>query len=670
MLKNFSIKQLFGALAFSLVILIGANVYLVKTEVSEVHHAMDSKDNEILAHLFRFLELEKDVIQVQQWLTDISATRAKPGFDDGLDEAKTYFDRGNVLLDELIKAHAEYQEAEMVKGLKEYKENFASFYEIGIKMANAYIKGGPDAGNKMMEKLDPFAEKLQKDLKIWIDEHQADSVEASLEVSKVIDSVIKTSIISSFIILLVTLILLFMISKYITSEINSVTSGLGEFFKFLNRENSDINLLPNTKNEFNHLIVSLNESQTKIQKDLQQDLGVMGEILSFSDSLSAGKFDARIYLKSQNPRINYFVDALNNLGDVVEKNAKNIVTVMEEFAHHNYTGKVPVDGLEASLLQLANSVNTVGDATSAMLVQNNNDGNSLQDASHTLLDNVSTLNNNSNSAAAQLEETAAALEEITANITGNTENVVKMSNYASELTQVAKNGQHLATQTTTSMDEIDTQVRSIAEAISVIDQIAFQTNILSLNAAVEAATAGEAGKGFAVVAQEVRNLASRSAEAANEIKAIVETATKKTGEGKSISDTMISGYTQLSDNITKTIDIIKQVENASKEQSTAMEQINDAVTSLDQQTQQNAQIASETNDIAQQTNTISEDILSAVAAKSFLGKGKSVEKVVKKVAPKVAKSTQSKKVTAPKKAVASAKPIVAKVDSDDEWESF
>ena len=255
-----------------------------------------------------------------------------------------------------------------------------------------------------------------------------------------------------------------------------------------------------------------------------------------------------------------------------------------------------------------------------MLVHSNNDGNSLQSVSQTLLSNVSTLNSNSNSAASQLEETAAALEEITANITGNTENVVKMANYAGELTSVAEQGQSLATQTTQSMDEIDTQVKSIAEAITVIDQIAFQTNILSLNAAVEAATAGEAGKGFAVVAQEVRNLASRSADAANEIKALVENATLKTAAGKKISESMISGYTTLSEDINKTISVISQVKGASSEQRVAIEQINDAVTQLDQQTQQNAQIATQTNDVAKQTDAIAKQIVVSVNSKEFVGK--------------------------------------------------
>ena len=195
-----------------------------------------------------------------------------------------------------------------------------------------------------------------------------------------------------------------------------------------------------------------------------------------------------------------------------------------------------------------------------------------------------------------------------------------MSKLSSSVTSSAKDGEILANQTTLAMDEINTQVNLVNEAISVIDQIAFQTNILSLNAAVEAATAGEAGKGFAVVAQEVRNLASRSAEAAKDIKNIVEDATKKANEGKDIANEMIEGYKGLNDSISQTINLISDVEMSSKEQLLGIEQINDAVNQLDQQTQQNAMIASQTNDIALSADEIAKLVVSDANAKEFIGK--------------------------------------------------
>jgi methyl-accepting chemotaxis protein len=184
-----------------------------------------------------------------------------------------------------------------------------------------------------------------------------------------------------------------------------------------------------------------------------------------------------------------------------------------------------------------------------------------------------------------------------------------MSHYASSVTSSVADGKELANQTTIAMDEINKEVASINEAITVIDQIAFQTNILSLNAAVEAATAGEAGKGFAVVAQEVRNLASRSAEAANEIKTLVENATTKANNGKVIADKMIDGYSVLNENITKTIDLISDVSTASKEQKQGIQQINDAVTQLDHTAQENASSASDISGLADGIQTLSNRLI-------------------------------------------------------------
>ncbi len=401
-----------------------------------------------------------------------------------------------------------------------------------------------------------------------------------------------------------------LISNNIVNSLERFKNGFLSFFAYLNREQSSVKTLDDSaKDEFGEMSKIVNTNILKTQKGIEEDRAIIDETISVLGEFEQGAMQKRITLNVSNESLMQLKSVLNNMGDILESNINNILKVLEEYASYNYTNSVNATGLKEHLLRLANSVNYLGSSTTNMLIENKSSGLTLQNSSQILLENVDKLNLSSNEAAASLEETAAALEEITSNIRNNTESISQMSKLSSGVTDSVNHGQELANQTTIAMDEINVQVNLVNEAISVIDQIAFQTNILSLNAAVEAATAGEAGKGFAVVAQEVRNLASRSAEAAKEIKNIVEQATIKANEGKNIASTMIEGYKELNSNISKTMNLISDIQNASKEQLLGIEQINDAVNQLDQQTQQNAMVATQSHDIALSTDEIAKLIV-------------------------------------------------------------
>ncbi|MDO9056029.1 MAG: methyl-accepting chemotaxis protein, partial [Sulfuricurvum sp.] len=226
----------------------------------------------------------------------------------------------------------------------------------------------------------------------------------------------------------------------------------------------------------------------------------------------------------------------------------------------------------------------------------------------------------SNQQAASLEETAAAMEEMTSNVQQNAQKANDMASMAAQTDASAKEGAELAQRTATAMTEIQVATNSINNAVAIIENIAFQTNILSLNAAVEAATAGDAGKGFAVVAQEVRNLANRSADAAKEIKAMAEQAATKSNEGMSIATELTRGFEVIAGKIEQTTMLVQDVSNASREQMQGIGQINTAVTQLDQMTQENAKVASNVSQTSDVIQELSEEINREIESKSFRGK--------------------------------------------------
>ena len=482
------------------------------------------------------------------------------------------------------------------------------------------------------------------------------------------------------IILIVATILFIIISVLVANNIinslNSFKDGLLGFFAYLNREDSNTTLLDESnKDEFGQMAKVVNVNILKTKLGIEEDRKLIDETISVLGEFEQGDLSQRLNTKVSNPALMQLSTVINGMGDILEKNIENILDVLEKYSSYNYLNKVSTNGLKEQLLALANGVNSLGDSVTSMLKENKSNGLTLEQSSNVLLLNVDKLNLSSNEAAASLEETAAALEEITSNIRNNTESIAKMSMLSNGVTKAVNEGQAMANQTTTAMDEINVQVNLVNEAIGVIDNIAFQTNILSLNAAVEAATAGEAGKGFAVVAQEVRNLATRSAEAAKEIKAIVERATVKANEGKNIATNMIDGYKNLNSNISSTMNLISDIENASKEQLLGIEQINDAVNQLDQldqQTQQNAMIASQSHDIALSTDEIAKLIVSDANQKEFEGKNEVKAKeagMKKEVKEHIIASSPKKIIKASKPNINSTKEITSS-SSNDEWESF
>ena len=418
-----------------------------------------------------------------------------------------------------------------------------------------------------------------------------------------------------------TMILARTIAFTILIDVDSVKRGVENFFAFINFEKDDIELINVKSNDelgMMSKIINQNIENTKV--NIQKDRALIADTIRVTNAINKGYLNTKIELGSNNPSLNELKNIINEMLETLNGNVSNILKVLTSYSKLDFRPKIAENNLEGIIKELEKDVNILGEVITQTLLENKRTGVTLSNNANILTKNMHGIATAANSQAASLEETAASLEEITSNITNNTQTTAKMADYGNKVKTSISLGQELANKTVLSMEEINSQTSAINEAITIIDQIAFQTNILSLNAAVEAATAGEAGRGFAVVAGEVRTLASRSAEAAKQIKTLVENAQKKTHEGKEIASDMIKGYAQLNENITVTLDLIQDVTTASKEQSVGMIQINDAVNSLDQITQQNAQNASQANEIAQKTLDISNMIIEQADAKEFNGK--------------------------------------------------
>ena len=625
---NFTIAKkmiLFAIVIFVTIFITGLFKF---NNLIDAEKSFDTFKDKAIAAKFYVLEVEKELNFVARNTRDIMLGNAYERNIKNLENSKAKIIDLFEKIVNITETKEEKEKVLLVKqtvidfvedGYQKMKsmENIERTPEIRANMYIAYRKDATPLANKSRENFSKLIKEIEDDYNLQTQLYHTQ-----------MNDLKNIIIIESLLIITIVILSLILLSRDILLSLNRFKSGLISFFDFLNKNSSKIEYIDiKNSDEFGLMAKLINSNIEKIENSTLEDKKLLDDVFNVVNRVKQGYYSQLIKENSTNDTLSTLKNSINDMISATKQNFISVNNILEEYVKYNYTKELKLDNIEKGGVfeTLIKNINELRNAINDMLIKDKENGITLDNSSSELLKNVDKLNQSSNEAAASLEETAAALEEVTSSISNSNNKIAQMSQIASNVTNSASLGEKLANQTTTAMDEINTQVNLVNEAIGVIDNIAFQTNILSLNAAVEAATAGEAGKGFAVVAQEVRNLATRSAEAAKEIKEIVERATIKANEGKSIATNMIEGYKGLNESINQTTSLIQDIASSSKEQQNAVIQINDAISLLDKKTQENAQIAGDTNSIAEKASLMAKKILENVNEKEFLEKNVSEE---------------------------------------------
>jgi len=288
--------------------------------------------------------------------------------------------------------------------------------------------------------------------------------------------------------------------------------------------------------------------------------------------------------------------------------------VVSAAKENDLTQRIPLDGKSDEIKALCAGVNGLIDTMVRVITEIKSATREVTNASAEISTSTTDLSQRTEEQAASLEETSASMEEISATVKKNAENAQQANQFTGETRQVAERGGAVVNDAIGAMAQIEDSSRKISDIIGVIDEIARQTNLLALNAAVEAARAGDAGRGFAVVATEVRSLAQRSSQAAKDIKDLITNSSSQVKNGVDLVNRAGTSLGEIVASIKKVADIVSDIAAASAEQAGGIEQVNKALTQMDEVTQQNSALVEENAATAKTLETQAQAMGDQVAA--------------------------------------------------------
>ncbi|MDA3807513.1 MAG: methyl-accepting chemotaxis protein [Thiomicrorhabdus sp.] len=455
-----------------------------------------------------------------------------------------------------------------------------------------------------------------------------------------------------------------------TDNIASVMDELSKVMKAMKEGVYDIEIKSNNASgRYATMIIDAQQAMTETNQ-------VITEINHVMMDMQQGVFRTRVEIEAQG-ELNTLKQRINDSMIALDKAITDITDVVTAQSEGDLT-KTISNEYQGDLLQLKNAINQSIEKLAFTVSQAVESANIVQSEALGLSKDATHLSSQVQQQAAAIEETSATMEEMNSAVQNNTENAKQASQVIEKVQTEALQAGNVMGRTIEAMDSIQTSSQQIASIVSLIDGIAFQTNLLALNAAVEAARAGEHGRGFAVVAGEVRNLAQKSADAAKDIKKLIDSSVQRISEGTQLASESGAAINEITSSIDQVTQMIHHITSASTEQAEGVHQVHLAITNIDATTQQNAALVERTSAVAENMNQQSTALSNNMA---FFRTNHSVTTIASPTTPAsspihspvVSKAiAPAKTTTTPTSAVKSTPvaPKAAGLHDSDEWSDF